>query len=113
MMRMSWLSRIRVATLLAALAPMAGTARAAAAPDCARFGFIASTMQADFLAGRAFVQAQADGMRLLGPHHPRQARIVERLARDIYTTPDSRSFSAQARRAQVLAQCLQAAAAAH
>lgn len=96
---------------VSALAPCQAAAPAGAA-DCVRFGLIASTMQADFLAGRSYRQAHADGLRLLGPEHPRQALIVERLARDIYTAPNSRSFSPQLRRQQVLGQCLQAAAAA-
>jgi hypothetical protein len=104
-------ARVSLAGLLlaTALAP-SRPAVAMGAPDCARFGLIAQTLQADFLAGRDYRQARADGLRLLGPEHPRQALIVERLARDIYTAPGSRAFSPQARQQQVSMQCLQAAA---
>ena len=100
------------ASVMACVAALASARMvlAASAADCVRFGLIASTMQADFLAGRSYEQAHADGLRLLGPEHPRQALIVERLAREIYTAPDSRGFTAQARSLQVRAQCLQAAA---
>ena len=99
-------------TLLAALLYTAAPPHARAAlggpPNCQRFGLIASTLQADFLAGRSFQQAQADGARLLGPDHPRQSLILQRLVRAIYDSPDSRAFSAQLRARQVQAQCLQA-----
>ncbi len=106
------LRRLRLAALATAwLWPAA--AWAASGADCLRFGLIARTMQADYLAGRSFQQARQDGLNLLGPEHPRQALIVEQLARGIYTSPDSRGVSAQARALQVQAECLQAAAQAH
>ncbi len=103
---------IAAAVLLAGCVAAGRDGRAASPenPDCQRFGLIAQTLQADFLAGRSYEQARADGMRLLGPEHPRQALIVDRLARLIYTAPDSRAFSPQARQQQVRMQCLQAAA---
>ncbi len=106
------LLRLRVAALATAwLWPAA--ARAAGGADCLRFGLIARTLQADYLAGRSFQQARQDGLNLLGPEHPRQTRIVEQLARGIYTSPDSRAVSAQARALQVQAECLQARAQVH
>ncbi len=102
-----WLA---VAALLLATAPPSARAALGGPPDCQRFGLIASTLQADFLAGRSFQEAQADGMRLLGPEHPHQSLILQRLARAIYSSPDSRAFSPQARAQQVQAQCLQAQA---
>ena len=102
--------RVAAATVLGVALVSSVPAHAAAAPDCPRFGLIGATLQADFLAGRSYRVARADGLRLLGPEHPRQALIVDRLAREIYTAPDSRAFSAQARQQQVLSQCLQAAA---
>ncbi|WP_018913049.1 hypothetical protein [Thiomonas sp. FB-6] len=105
-------SRPRACALVALLACAAAAPAARAAlggpPNCQRFGLIASTLQADFLAGRSFQDAQADGMRLLGPEHPRQSQILQRLARTIYESPDSRRFSPPARAQQVQMQCLQA-----
>ena len=112
MMRRSirFLPLLALAGLLLAAAPPRAQAALGGAPNCQRFGLIASTLQADFLAGRSFQQAQADGMRLLGPEHPHQSQILQRLARDIYSSPDSRAFSPQLRAQQVRAQCLQAQA---
>ncbi len=102
------LPSLAAAALLLAAAPPRAQAALGGPPNCQRFGLIASTLQADFLAGRSFQDAQADGMRLLGPEHPHQALILQRLARAIYSSPDSRVFSPQARAQQVQAQCLQA-----
>ena len=116
MRRMSQLPAIRsaAAAVAALLLLGVGAAPAYAAlggpPDCVRFGLIASKLQADFLAGRSYEQARQDGLALLGPEHPYQAQVLQRIARAIYSAPDSRAFSPQLRAAQVQAECLQARA---
>jgi ABC-type sugar transport system substrate-binding protein len=114
MRRMSRLPFTRFAAAAALVLLGAGATPALAAlggpPDCVRFGLIASKLQADFLAGRSFAQARQDGLALLGPEHPYQAQVLQRIARAIYSAPDSRAFSPQARAAQVQGECLQARA---
>lgn len=110
MMRASLFLGVGLAALTLGAAAPGADAALGGPPDCRRFGLIASAMQADFLAGRSFQQAQTDGMRLLGTEHPHQALILQRLARAVYDSPNSRAYSPQARALQVQAECVQAQA---